>query len=168
MRFTLTDTKMDTKPAPKNQKKEQLEVKVLDEGLTPSTGPSSVPSPQRVPSPQPGRSGYPASPRPNIAPNVTARAIKRRRLIVSRALHEELMESLRAFQSATTEMLNRLKRPTDPVDAELSGMSHVIRNWSPERRRRCLIRMQRIVIEEEADHFEKNFGRKIGEVKKVT
>ncbi|XP_041770889.1 uncharacterized protein LOC121592974 [Anopheles merus] len=157
---------MDTKPAPKKQKKEQLEVKVLDEALTPSTGPSSVP--QRGPSPQPGRSGYPASFRPNNAPNVTARVIKRRRLIVSRAFHENLMETLRAFHRATTEMLNRLKRPTDPVDAELSGMGHVIRNWSPERRRRCLLRMQRIVIEEEADHFEKTFGRKIGEVKKVT
>uniref|UniRef100_A0A182LWZ5 Uncharacterized protein n=1 Tax=Anopheles culicifacies TaxID=139723 RepID=A0A182LWZ5_9DIPT len=82
------------------------------------------------------------------------RNLRRRRQEASIAYSEEALEALETVGSAMTELINRLNTPSDESD----GVRTIIGEWTPERRKRFLLRVRRIVTEKEKDRFRRDFG----------
>uniref|UniRef100_A0A182WAZ5 MADF domain-containing protein n=1 Tax=Anopheles minimus TaxID=112268 RepID=A0A182WAZ5_9DIPT len=67
---------------------------------------------------------------------------------------EEALEALRTVGAATMSLIDRLNAPSDDLD----DARDTIRTWSPERRRRFLVRVRRMITEEEENRFRGDFG----------
>ncbi|XP_049294078.1 uncharacterized protein LOC125769398 [Anopheles funestus] len=142
-----------------------LEIEMLDEAneLQYLDGPSSENVPEHsllpeldgttAPEPRPSH----ASPtRHTTVPRASSPPHNRRRRYQegSIAYTEEALEALKTVGTATIELINKLNTPSD----ELDGVRETIKEWTPERRKRFLVRVRRMVTEEEDIRFRQNFG----------
>uniref|UniRef100_A0A182VSH1 Uncharacterized protein n=1 Tax=Anopheles minimus TaxID=112268 RepID=A0A182VSH1_9DIPT len=89
-----------------------------------------------------------------IPPQDDVRYTKTRWQEANLAYNEEVLNALRAMGQATQILMTRINAPTD----ELNSVRHTIKDWTPERRKRFLLRVKRMVNEEEEERFEKHFG----------
>uniref|UniRef100_A0A182TAE5 Uncharacterized protein n=1 Tax=Anopheles maculatus TaxID=74869 RepID=A0A182TAE5_9DIPT len=133
---------------------------MLDEAFSSQPEPLNGPSRDRSPLPGPSRTPTgerttsPTLPASVPHPTTPPRNLRRRRQEASIAYTEEALEALKTVGSATTELINRLNTPSD----ELDGVRTTIGEWTPERRKRFLLRVRRMVTEEEEDRFRRDFG----------
>ncbi|XP_052901533.1 uncharacterized protein LOC128309180 [Anopheles moucheti] len=67
---------------------------------------------------------------------------------------DTVMNTFATVATTTANLIEQL----NPSEDELDGVRNTIAQWTPERRRRILMRLRRMVTEEEEERFEKHFG----------